>query len=397
MSFLNLHRITSRLYAAAAVLFVVLATVCWVAWLQLTDVVRLTEEASRNRVAQMGRIAALELNVTRASLQVRHAMLARTPQERDAALQDIGEKRQAIDSTLQAFSQQLLTAEARRQFAVVAPEVQEFWRRGEIAIGMILADRKDEAFAYLVDQLIPARNELLKDLAHARQLQEAGMDSALVAVQRGVFGTLTVLWTMAITAGLGLLLLAVGIARTLRSRLAVACEAAERVGRGDLAQPVHNERRDEFAVLLGTLEGMRGTLATLVDSVRHSVDGVAAASGSIAQGNRDLSTRTEKQSSALEETSRSMEAFGSTVRQNADNARTANQLAMSASTVAQQGGDVVAEVVETMKGINASSTKIADIISVIDGIAFQTNILALNAAVEAARAGEQGRGFAVVA
>lgn len=169
MSFLNLHRITSRLYAAAAVLFVVLATVCWVAWLQLTDVVRLTEEASRNRVAQMGRIAALELNVTRASLQVRHAMLARTPQERDAALQDIGEKRQAIDSTLQAFSQQLLTAEARRQFAVVPPEVQEFWRRGEIAIGMILADRKDEAFAYLVDQLIPARNELLKDLADARQ------------------------------------------------------------------------------------------------------------------------------------------------------------------------------------------------------------------------------------
>ena len=111
------------------------------------------------------------------------------------------------------------------------------------------------------------------------------------------------------------------------------------------------------------------------------------------QGNNDLSARTEQQASALEETAASMEELGSTVRQNADNARTANQLAMNASTVAAQGGEVVAEVVETMKGINASSNKIADIISVIDGIAFQTNILALNAAVEAARAGEQGRGL----
>jgi methyl-accepting chemotaxis protein len=142
---------------------------------------------------------------------------------------------------------------------------------------------------------------------------------------------------------------------------------------------------------------MRLGLARVVSHVRHGSEGVANASSEIAHGNHDLSARTEQQASALEQTAASMEQLGDAVRQNADNARQANELAMSASTVAVRGGAVVGQVVETMKGINDSSRKIADIIGVIDGIAFQTNILALNAAVEAARAGEQGRGFAVVA
>jgi methyl-accepting chemotaxis protein len=198
-----------------------------------------------------------------------------------------------------------------------------------------------------------------------------------------------------LTGGLGFIV-GRSVLRQLGGEPSDATEVADRVARGDLSVAVPLARNDSSS-LMANLAHMQASLSQVVSTVRQNSESVATASAQIAQGNQDLSQRTEEQAGALQQTAATMEQLNSTVRNNADSARQANQLAQGASEVARQGGEVVGKVVTTMQGISDSSRKIGDIIGVIDGIAFQTNILALNAAVEAARAGEQGRGFAVVA
>ncbi|MCB1629785.1 MAG: HAMP domain-containing protein, partial [Xanthomonadales bacterium] len=241
-------------------------------------------------------------------------------------------------------------------------------------------------FAALEDQL-----EALSGLLEAEAKAHADAADAAVA---------QTLWLILLASGCslaGLVLGALWLARQLAGPIRRAVDAADHLAEGDLTQPIHATGNDDTRQLLTAMAQMQRRMVNMVAEVKGNAEQVATASAQIAQGNQDLSSRTEQQASSLQETAASMEELGSTVRQNADNARQANQLAQGASEVAVKGGQVVAQVVDTMKGIQASSQRIADIIGTIDGIAFQTNILALNAAVEAARAGEQGRGFAVVA
>jgi methyl-accepting chemotaxis protein len=264
-------------------------------------------------------------------------------------------------------------------------------------IALARANQSAEATELLMTQAAPATQQWLDALREDIVLLKNSGEKDAQAAHDAYLSARTLMFGLTAAAMLIGAALAWLVTRSITGPLTAAIQVAETVASGDLSSQIEVRGRDETGQLLLALKNMNASLQQIVGQVHGSTDTIATASRQIAAGNLDLSSRTEQQASALEETASSMEELTSTVRQNADNARQANTLAESASEVAVKGGQVVAQVVDTMGAINTSSKKIVDIIGVIDGIAFQTNILALNAAVEAARAGEQGRGFAVVA
>ncbi len=260
-----------------------------------------------------------------------------------------------------------------------------------------MENKNEESANLLRSSVIPATKawqKTINDMIDAQLKRNQDEQAAAKAEFEQARLVLVAVSTMAVIAAAAIGLF---ITRSITGPIRRAVDVARTVAAGDLTSRIEVDSTDETGELLAALKNMNTSLQNIVSQVRSGTETLATASNEIATGNLDLSSRTEQQASALEETASSMEELTATVKQNTENARRANQLAVSASDVATRGGAVVGDVVSTMNSINESANKIVDIIGVIDGIAFQTNILALNAAVEAARAGEQGRGFAVVA
>jgi methyl-accepting chemotaxis protein-1 (serine sensor receptor) len=346
----------------------------------------------------MGQVSDIQRLLLRNRLAVANALLDPSPEVIAKNTAEVEANITAIGKVWDAYMATSLTVDEARIAKQFAEDRARFAQEGlRPAVTALRANDTAQAHQLVKDKIRPLYTPVANGIEALMKLQlEVAKQEFDAATAR--YNTIFMLSVSSIFAGVLLaVLFGAALIRGTSRALRHAVDISNGIAQGELNQTITPDGRDEIAQVLVALNQMQGNLAKVVADVRSGSEGVATASAQIAAGNHDLSARTEQQASALEETAASMEQLSATVKQNAENAQQANQLAQAASSTAVQGGEVVAQVVNTMRSINDSSKKIADIIQVIDGIAFQTNILALNAAVEAARAGEQGRGFAVVA
>jgi len=324
-------------------------------------------------------------------------LVSSRPEQQTQIGEAIAKNKKTIDEALLTLEKLVQLPEGKLLLAAIKEKRGQYVQSFTKVAALVGQGQHDEAVQLMNGETLQAIETLQTSIAGLAALQKR------IVVASGAKAQQDIALSKQLMGGLVLLGLLIGVAaavlitRSITHPIAQALRVAQQVAEGDLTGQVQPEGQDEMAQLLEALRMMSASLAQIVGGVRGSSDAISSASGQIAVGNLDLSQRTEEQAASLEQTAASLEQIGAAVRQNYEGSQHANKVAADAANVAVRGGAVVSQVVHTMEAINVSSRKIADIIGVIDGIAFQTNILALNAAVEAARAGDQGRGFAVVA
>ena len=403
MTFLGRLSVAKRLTLGFGLITLLICATAVETWMQLSSIDAAVVQVVDDRYPKITGSRDVLDAVNLQARMLRNAIIATSVDNTAEAVASLARLEAAVadnNSRMEKLRSMINTPKGQELFAAMTATRAEYGKARDEAVRLLRAHQWQEAGRYTLGEVRAKQGQFFGAIEKMVEFQQGLMTNNAAVAKKLVSQTVTTTLAVAVLVLLGSVLLAMAITRSILSELggepSEARDAAHGIAQGDLVRKIPVRHGDESS-LFGALHLMQTALVGTVTRVRHGSESVATASEQIAQGNQDLSIRTEEQASALQQTAATMEELGSTVRNNSESAKQADQLAQAAARIATQGGEVVGQVVGTMQGISDSSRKIGDIIGVIDGIAFQTNILALNAAVEAARAGEQGRGFAVVA